>query len=65
EIEKLEHLPDVKSISAGNRHLCALTYKNEIYCSGSNTHGQLGNPIIPESIHALDVLVMAVPVRGL
>ncbi|MGN1392873.1 MAG: RCC1 domain-containing protein [Succinivibrionaceae bacterium] len=36
-------LENVKNLSAGNGHACAVTNNGEVYCWGQNFHGQLGN----------------------
>jgi alpha-tubulin suppressor-like RCC1 family protein len=37
------YLTNVKDVSSGSNHTCAVTNSNNVYCSGINVYGELGN----------------------
>jgi alpha-tubulin suppressor-like RCC1 family protein len=39
---KVSTLSEITSISAGNKHTCAITQNDSLYCWGANGNGQLG-----------------------
>lgn len=43
--EEFVPLTGIKTVALGNRHACAVSYAGDVYCWGSNNHGQLG--IVP------------------
>ena len=52
-------LKDVKQISAGDAHSCAVTKGGSVFCWGKGVHGQLGNNDTTQNFHT------PVQVRGL
>ncbi len=45
----------VTKISAGNAHVCATITGGELFCWGSNAHGQLGNGSVDDSLTPVKV----------
>jgi hypothetical protein len=62
------HCLKVDKLAAGNAHACALLSTGELYCWGSNGHGQLGtgsaSTSAPPSAAAMDLIVIDVVAGG-
>lgn len=48
-------LTNAEAVAVGDSHSCALQSDGMIYCWGSNSHGQLGNPTQSQSLLAVPV----------
>jgi alpha-tubulin suppressor-like RCC1 family protein len=47
DTECLGTYKNIKMVACGGRHSCLIDDSSEIYCWGSNSNGQLGNPDVP------------------